>query len=63
MSPTVQSLWTVTCYDSHAVLVAENCSNPQRFPPQGFHPGKLHPLLKATRRGLGQRLSQSWGPP
>lgn len=52
MSPTVQSLRAVECYDYHARagLVWENSSNPQRFPPQGFRPGKLHPLLKAKRR-------------
>lgn len=58
MSPTDQSLRAVDC-DYHAVPVVENSCNPQRFPPRGFRPGKLHPLLKATRRGLEQRLNQS----
>lgn len=59
MSPTDQNLQAVDCCDYHAVPVVENSCSPQRFPPQGFRPGKLHPLLKATRRGLGQRLNQS----
>lgn len=58
MSLAVQSLWAADCCDYHALLVAADSSNPQRFPPQGFRPGKPHPLLKAKRRGPEQRLPE-----